>query len=65
MLRMKLREECKKAWNIRDKFWQSSLASLSYIEMNPIGPFLYGEMMVIWFSKGIQEVKWLSNLKYP
>jgi hypothetical protein len=27
MLRMKLRAKCRKAWNTREKIWQSSLAS--------------------------------------
>jgi hypothetical protein len=42
-----------KAWNEREKFWQSSLAS-SFISSNdPPRALLYGEMMVIQLSEGI------------
>ena len=40
-----------KVWNGRGRiFGRVHLPLLSYIEMTPLGPFLYGEMMVIQFS---------------
>jgi len=40
-----------KAWNERGKdFGRVNLPFLSYTQMTPLVPFLYGEMMVIWFS---------------
>jgi hypothetical protein len=51
-----------KAWNERGRdFGRVHLPFLSYIQMTPLWPFLYGEMMVIWFSEGLHEVKWLCN----
>jgi hypothetical protein len=39
-----------KAWNERDKFWHSSLASSFIYPNDPPRALLYGEMMVIQFS---------------
>jgi hypothetical protein len=33
------------------------LPLLSYLQMTPLGPFLYGKIMVIRFSEGLHEVK--------
>jgi hypothetical protein len=63
MLRMKLREECKKAWNTRENFGRVHLPLLSYIQMTPLGPFLYGEIMLIQFLEGIQGGKMVVQPK--
>jgi hypothetical protein len=46
MLRMKLREGCKRLGIQGRKFGRVHLPLLSYIQMTPLGPLLYGEMMV-------------------
>jgi hypothetical protein len=57
-------EQDAKAWNEKGRnFGRVHLPLLSYVQMTPLGPFLYGEMMVIRLSEGIQEVKWLCNPK--
>jgi hypothetical protein len=53
-----------KAWNEKGRnFVRVCFPLLSYIQMTPLEPFLYGEMIIIWFPEGIQEVKWLCNPK--
>ena len=62
MLRMKTRNDIQKTWNVREKFWQSSLVSSFIYQNDPPRALLYGENMVNSFSKGIQELIWLGNL---
>jgi hypothetical protein len=50
MLRMKLRAGCKRLGIQGRKFGRVHLPLLSYIQMTPLGPLLYGEKMVNWFS---------------
>jgi hypothetical protein len=51
-----------KAWNTREKIWQSSLPSSLKYPNEPPRALLYGENMVNSFPKGIQELIWLGNL---
>jgi hypothetical protein len=62
MLRMKLREGCKRLGMQGIKFGRVHLPLLSYFQMTPLEPLLYGENMVNYFSEGPQEVIWLCNL---
>jgi hypothetical protein len=41
------------------KFGKVHLPLLSYIQMTPLRPLLYGEKIVNWLSEGIHEVIWL------
>jgi hypothetical protein len=50
-----------KAWNGREKIWQSYLASCLIYPNDPLGPFLYEKIMVSSLLEGLQEVNWLQN----